>query len=43
MGKLAAKVFLEQIDNKDNIRIEKNVVLTPEFYIRESSLRNTFL
>lgn len=40
MGKMAAKVFLEQINNTDNIKIEKKVVLTPSLYIRKSSLRN---
>lgn len=40
MGKMAAKVFLEQITNTDNIRIEKKVVLKPELQIRQSSTRN---
>jgi DNA-binding LacI/PurR family transcriptional regulator len=39
MGKMAAKVFLEQINNTDNIKIEKKVVLTPELHIRKSSTR----
>lgn len=39
MGKMAAKVFLEQINNTDNVKIEKKVVLTPELYIRKSSSR----
>jgi len=46
MGKMAAKVFLEQINNnnnKDNVKIEKKVVLSPEFHVRKSSSRNTFL
>lgn len=39
MGKMAAKVFLEQINNTDNVKIEKKVVLTPELHIRKSSSR----
>ncbi|WP_281226227.1 LacI family DNA-binding transcriptional regulator [Flavobacterium aquiphilum] len=39
MGKMAAKVFLEQINNTDNVKIEKKVVLTPELHIRKSSTR----
>ncbi|MGL2986329.1 LacI family DNA-binding transcriptional regulator [Flavobacterium sp. RSSA_27] len=37
MGRMAAKVFLEQINNRDNIKIEKKVVLKPELKIRKSS------
>lgn len=37
MGKIAAKVFLEQINNPDNLTIEKKVVLIPELLIRTSS------
>lgn len=39
MGKMVAKVFLEQINNTDNVKIEKKVVLTPELKIRKSSTR----
>lgn len=39
MGKMAAKVFLEQINNTDKVKIEKNVVLIPELKIRKSSSR----
>lgn len=39
MGKMAAKVFLEQINNTDNIKIEKKVVLNPALHIRKSSTR----
>lgn len=39
MGRMAAKVFLEQINNTDNIKIEKKVVLKPELQIRKSSTR----
>jgi LacI family transcriptional regulator len=37
MGKIAAKVFLEQINNPDNLAIEKKVVLIPELITRKSS------
>jgi LacI family transcriptional regulator len=43
MGKMAAKVFLEQINNTENLKIEKKVVLKPELHIRKSSSRNTSL
>lgn len=39
MGKMAANVFLEYIDNPENVKIEKRVVLTPELHIRKSSSR----
>jgi LacI family transcriptional regulator len=39
MGKMAAKVFLEQINNNDNQKIEKKVVLVPELLPRKSSNR----
>ena len=39
MGKMAAKVFLEQVGNSNNIKIEKKVVLVPELIIRKSSLK----
>jgi LacI family transcriptional regulator len=37
MGKVAAKVFLEQ--NSNNIKLEKKVILTPELITRKSSNR----
>lgn len=40
MGKMAAKVFLEQINNTNKVKIEKKVVLKPEIHIRKSSSRN---
>lgn len=43
MGKMAAKVFLEQIENPENLKIEKKVVLKPELQIRQSSSRNMIL
>ncbi|NRD21812.1 LacI family DNA-binding transcriptional regulator [Winogradskyella litoriviva] len=39
MGKIAANVFLEQVNNTDKSKIEKKVVLTPELLIRKSSLK----
>lgn len=39
MGKIAAQVFLEQISDDRSISIEKKVVLSPELFIRKSSLR----
>ena len=41
MGKMAAKVFLEQIANSSNVKIEKKVVLVPELIVRKSSLKTT--
>ena len=37
MGKMAAKVFLEQVNDSKNVKIEKKVVLAPELHIRKSS------
>ena len=39
MGKMAARVFLEQVNNSNNFKIEKKVVLVPELIIRKSSLK----
>ena len=40
MGQIAAQVFLEQIENKNqNVKTEKQVVLTPELYIRSTSTK----
>ncbi|WP_053990551.1 LacI family DNA-binding transcriptional regulator [Mangrovimonas sp. TPBH4] len=39
MGKITAQVFLEQVNNTNNIKVEKKVVLTPELMIRKSSLK----
>ena len=39
MGKMAAKVFLEQVSDTQNVKIEKKVVLAPELHIRKSSLK----
>jgi LacI family transcriptional regulator len=43
MGKMAAKVFLEQVNNSENFKIEKKVVLTTELHIRKSSSRKSSL
>ena len=40
MGKIAAEVFLEQIEGSKTLTIEKKVVLNPELCIRCSSDRN---
>ena len=40
MGKMAAKVLLEQMKNQNSLKIEKKVVLTTELLIRKSSSRN---
>lgn len=41
MGKMAARVFLEQVNKTNNFKIEKKVVLVPELIIRKSSLKTT--
>ncbi|MGL2988044.1 LacI family DNA-binding transcriptional regulator [Flavobacterium sp. RSSA_27] len=40
MGKMAARVFLEQLQSKETIKMEKMIVLSPELHIRKSSNRN---
>lgn len=42
MGKMSARVFLEQVDKTNTIKIEKKVVLAPELHIRKSSSRTNF-
>lgn len=37
MGKMTAKVFLEQVNNTAKVKIEKKVVLEPELIVRKSS------
>ncbi|MFD0990159.1 LacI family DNA-binding transcriptional regulator [Mariniflexile jejuense] len=39
MGRIAAKVFLEEANNSKKIKSEKRVVLSPELIIRDSSLK----
>lgn len=39
MGKIAAKIFLEQINNPENFKMEKKIVLEPNLLIRKSSSR----
>ncbi|SFS58273.1 LacI family DNA-binding transcriptional regulator [Lutibacter maritimus] len=41
MGKMTAKVFLEQVRNNDTIKIEKKVILKPKLLIRKSSSKNS--
>lgn len=40
MGKMTAKVFLEQIDSSEVEKIQKKVVLEPKLIVRKSSNRN---
>ncbi|SOC79316.1 transcriptional regulator, LacI family [Salinimicrobium sediminis] len=40
MGKIAAQVFLEQVDSPQKLTIEKKVVLAPELMVRNSSDRS---
>lgn len=40
MGKIAAQVFLEQINGNQKVSIEKKVVLTPELVVRATSNRS---
>lgn len=37
MGRMTAKVFLEQIENNDTVTIQKNVIIPPKLIIRTSS------
>jgi len=39
MGRITAQVFLEEVGNGKKVRSEKQVVLTPELIVRQSSLR----
>ena len=43
MGKQAAKVFLEQVENTEKDLTEKKIVLTPKLHIRQSSSRREVL
>ncbi len=43
MGKQAAKVFLEQVNNGADFTTEKKIVLTPKLHIRDSSSRRLAL
>lgn len=38
MGKIAAKIFLEKVQNSANLKIQKDVILKPELLPRMSSL-----
>jgi LacI family transcriptional regulator len=37
MGKMTAKVFLEQANSTENVLVQKNVILAPELIVRKSS------
>ncbi len=37
MGRMAAKVFLEKVKDSANVKIQKQVVLSPKLHIRQSS------
>ncbi len=39
MGKVAAQVFLDKINNRDKKKTESQVVLMPKLLIRQSSTR----
>ncbi|MFN8258101.1 MAG: LacI family DNA-binding transcriptional regulator [Bacteroidales bacterium] len=39
MGRIAAKVFLEQVNDASNVKLEQKVVLAPKLYLRKSSVR----
>ena len=41
MGRIAAKVFLEEVNNGNKVKSVKHVVLSPELMVRKSSLINT--
>ena len=43
MGRIAAHMFLEEVNNNIKIKSEKHVVLTPELVIRKSSLKSPSL
>lgn len=43
MGRIAAQVFLEEAGNGKKIKSEKQVVLSPELIIRDSSLKSKVL
>lgn len=40
MGKMTAKVFLEQVNSNDKVKIEKKVVMEPQLIVRRSSKKN---
>lgn len=42
MGKMTAKVFLEQIKDAGKVQMEKKVVLAPKLLVRKSSSKNSF-
>jgi LacI family transcriptional regulator len=42
MGRIAAKVFLEQVKDGSKVKIEQKVVLAPKLYLRKSSVKTNF-
>lgn len=40
MGKIAAQVFLEEVNNDKKVKTQKQIILTPELIIRKSSLKS---
>ena len=43
MGRIAAQVFLEEVNNNKRVKSEKQVVLSPELIIRKSSQKSSVL
>ncbi|WNH10682.1 LacI family DNA-binding transcriptional regulator [Thalassobellus suaedae] len=43
MGRIAAQVFLEEVNNSKKVKSEKHIVLTPQLIVRKSSQRLTQL
>ncbi|WP_308991109.1 LacI family DNA-binding transcriptional regulator [Mariniflexile litorale] len=43
MGRITAQVFLEEAKNSKKIKSEKQVILSPELIIRDSSLKSTIV
>ncbi|MGO4918092.1 LacI family DNA-binding transcriptional regulator [Maribacter spongiicola] len=41
MGKMAAQVFLEQVESEQSVKIQKNVILPAKLIIRKSSSKST--
>ena len=39
MGRMAAQVFLEEVNNGKKVKMKKQIVLTPELIVRKSSLK----
>lgn len=41
MGKIAAQVFLEEVNNDKKVKTQKQIILTPELIVRKSSLKSS--